>query len=327
VISFHAFLASAHAELPRATFARWASVFFSLSVLTFLLSLAVAQALLGLAALCYAVHLLREPRAISFPPVKLPLALFCLGTVLSVFWAANPTVGWFAVRKLVLFVILLLGANLIASSRHLEFLYRGLFVESALAGLVGIGQFVWQYRQVRAVHPDQIYFYMTAERISGFMGHWMNFGGQQMLIFAALLAFLLLAPKTEARATGIRGSGSGVRRENARHLAVWAIGWLLWGVVVASIVLNFTRGVWLGCFVAALYLVARWKPRRLWALPVLLLVGYLAAPSLVRRRVEVLRHPSRDPALSIRFEMWQVAWRMMQKHPLLGVGPNNIEQV
>jgi len=58
-----------------------------------------------------------------------------------------------------------------------------------------------------------------------------------------------------------------------------------------------------------------------------LLAGYLAAPSMVRRRVEVLRHPSRDPALSIRFEMWQVAWRMMQKHPLLGVGPNNIEQV
>jgi O-antigen ligase len=327
VSSFHAFLASARAELPRATFARWASAFFSLSVLTFLLSLAAAQAFLALAAVCYAIHLLRDHPSVDFPPVKLPLGLFCLGTVISVLWAANPTVGWFAVRKLVLFVILLLGANLIASSKHLEFLYRGLFLESALTGLVGIGQFVWQYQQVRAVHPDQIYFYMTAERISGFMGHWMNFGGQQMLIFAALLAFLLPAPKTEARASGIRVSGFGIRKENTGPVAGWAIWWLLWGVVVASIVLNFTRGVWLGCFVATLYLVARWKPRWLWALPVLLLVGYLAAPSLVRRRVEVLRHPSRDPALSIRFEMWQVAGRMMQKHPFLGVGPNNIEQV
>jgi len=327
VISFPAFLASARAELPGAIFARWASIFFSLSVLTFLLSLTAAQAFLALAAACYAIHLLRERPAIHFPPVKLPLALFSLGTVVSIFWAANPAVGWFAVRKLVLFVILLLGVNLVASRKHLEFLYRGLFVESALAGLVAIGQFVSQYRQVRALHPDRVYVSMTSERISGFLGHWMNFGGQQMLIFAALLAFLLLAPKAEARAIGIRGSGSGVRRANAGPRAGWAIGWLLWGVVVASIVLNFTRGVWLGCFVASLYLVARWKPRWLWALPVLLLASYFAGPSLVRQRIEVLRHPSRDPALSIRFEMWQVAWRMIQKHPLAGVGPNNIEQV
>jgi O-antigen ligase len=48
---------------------------------------------------------------------------------------------------------------------------------------------------------------------------------------------------------------------------------------------------------------------------------------MLRHRIEILRHPSRDPALSIRFEMWQVAWRMIKKHPLVGVGPNSIEQV
>jgi O-antigen ligase len=320
VISLHDFLASARAELPRATYARWASIFFSLSVLTFLLSLAAAQALLALAAACYAVHLLRARPAIHFPPLKLPLALFSLGTVVSIFWAANPAVGWFAVRKLVLFVVLLLGVNLVASSKHLEFLYHGLFAESALAGLVAIGQFILQYRQVRALHPDRVYASLTSERISGFMGHWMNFGGQQMLVFAALLAFLLLRP-------GIRGSGFGIRKGDSAPRPKPTIWWLLLVVIATSIVLNFTRGVWLGCLVVVLYLVARWKPRWLLLLPVLVVVGYFAAPSLVRQRIEILRHPSRDPALSIRFEMWQVAWRMIQKHPLVGVGPNNIEQV
>jgi O-antigen ligase len=320
VISFPALLASARAELPGATCARWASIFFSLSVLTFLLSLTAAQAFLALAAVCYAVHLLRERPTLCFPPVMLPLALFCLGTVVSVFWAANPAAGWFAVRKLVLFVILLLGTNSVASSKHLDFLYRGLFVESALAGLVAIGQFVLQYRQGRVLHPDRLYASMTSARISGFMGHWMNFGGQQMLIFAVLVAFLLLAP-------GAWVSGSGIRKGDTQVRPKQTVWWLLLVVIATSIVLNFTRGVWLGCFVAALYLVARWKPRWLWALPVLLLAGYLAAPAMVRRRVEILRHPSRDPALSIRFEMWQVAWRMIRKHPLVGVGPNNIEQV
>ena len=317
--SFHGFLASARAELPGATLARWASVFFTLSVLSFLISLAASQAFLALAALIYAAHLLSDRPEIHFPPVKLPLVLFCLGTTLSVLWAANTTVGWFAVRKLVLFVILMLGANLVVSARHLEFLFRGLFLESALAGLVAIAQFIVQYRMVRALHPDRIYSSMTSDRITGFMGHWMNFGGQQMLVFAALLAFLILAPK-------IRDSEAGARDLHPQPRVQRLLGWLALAVVAASIVLNFTRGVWLGCFVATFYLVGRWKPRWLLVIPLLLVIGYSVAPSMVRHRIEVLRHPTQDPALSIRFEMWQVAIRMIRQHPWLGVGPNNIEQ-
>ena len=312
-------LASARAELPGAILARWASLFFSLSVLSILISLSAAQAFLAAAGMAYAAHLLHDRPEIHFPPVKLPLALFCLGTVLSVLWAANPTVGWFAVRKLVLFVILLLGANLVVSTRHLEFLLRGLFVESALAGLVAIGQFVVQYRMVRALHPDRIYSSMTSDRITGFMGHWMNFGGQQMLVLAALLAFLILAP-------AIRDSQAGERDLHPQPRVQRLLGWLALAVVAASIVLNFTRGVWLGCFVATLYLVARWKPRWLLVIPIALAVGYFAAPSMLLQRIAILRHPSQDPALSIRFEMWQVAGRMIRQHPWLGVGPNNIEQ-
>ena len=97
-------------------------------------------------------------------------------------------------------------------------------------------------------------------------------------------------------------------------------------IVVFSIVLNFTRGVWLGCFVATVYLVARWKARWLAALPVLLAVAFLVSPSLVRHRVWLAVHPTQDPALAIRFEMWQVSLRMIRQHPWLGVGPNNIER-
>jgi putative inorganic carbon (HCO3(-)) transporter len=319
VISLRNFLASARAELPQATFARWASLFFTVSVLTFLISLAASQAMLGASGLCYSIHLLHDRPHVHFPPIKLPLALFCLGTILSVLAAANPDVGWFAVRKLVLFLVLLLGANLVARGRHLEFLFRGLFLESALAGLVAVGQFIVQYRAARALHPEHVYASLTSDRISGFMGHWMNFGGQQMLIYAALLAFLL-------HAGGVRDSAPGIR-ENSQRSTRRPLWWLVWTIVVVSIVLNFTRGVWLGCFAASLYLVARWKPRWLWLLPPLIVAGYLAAPSLVRQRIEVLRHPESDPALTIRFEMWRVAGRMIREHPWLGVGPNNIEQV
>jgi O-antigen ligase len=308
VTSFGGFLRSAREELPEAPLARWASVLFSLSVLTLLISLAAAQIFLAAATIAFALHLLRDRRVpagaiksrLSFPPLKLPLALFGLLSLMSAAWAGNPA-GWLAMRKLVLFLIWLLAVNLILNSKHLALVYKGLFLESALAGLVAAGQFIAQYRVARAVHPELIYFYMTTERVRGFMGHWMNFGGQQMLVFAALLSFLLLA---------------------ARPRRIW---WAIFAVVGISIVLNFSRGVWLGGVVATFYVVARWKPRWLWALPLLLLLGYLAAPPLVRQRLRVLRHPGTDPSLAIRFEMWQVGSRMIREHPLLGVGPNNIE--
>jgi putative inorganic carbon (hco3(-)) transporter len=290
-------------ELPERACARWAALFFSFSVLTFLFSIAAAQAFLALATLCYIIYWLRRRPTIAFPGIELPLVLFCLFTVLSVFWATNPAAGWFAVRKLVLFVIIPLTVNLVVSRKHLEWLYKALFVESAFVGAVAIGQFVRQYRTIRALHPHHVYSYMITTRISGFMGHWMNFGGQQMLVFACFMAFLLFVPQVSR---------------------FW---WLAMAVTAASIILNFTRGVWLGSFVAALYLVIRWKPRWLLLLPALALAGYFLSPSLVRKRVWLAFHPSQEPALSMRLEIWRVGWRMIRAHPWVGVGPNNIVEV
>jgi O-antigen ligase len=318
VTSLRTLVASARAELPQETFARWASLFFTLSVLTIVVSLSASQAMLAAATLCYLLHLFRHRDTPQFPPIKLPLALFCLGTAVSLLGAADPGLGWYAMRKLVLFLILLLGANLVVSGKHLDFLFRGLFLASALAAVVATGQFIAQYRAALVLPPQHLYATLTSNRITGFMGHWMNFGGQQMLIYAALLAYLIPVSSLRDAAPGIASAPG----RPARKL-LW---WLVWAMVVVSIVLNFTRGVWVGCFVATLYLVGRWKPRWLWLIPALVVVGYFAAPSLVRQRMAAVRHPESDPSLSIRLEMWQVAGRMIRKHPWLGVGPGNIER-
>jgi hypothetical protein len=306
----------------------------------------------------------------------------------------HPAGGWVAVRKLVLFLILLLSVNLVASARHLASLFRGLFLVSALAALVGTVQFVVQYHSLRHLHYERVYYYMTLTRIHGFMGHWMNFGGQQMLVFTALLAFLLTnqdvipsaarnlaltqggsraehqgriprCPENDCAEGALecggltppsplgRRAGGTLRRRQAAALqgasrifmhggepkdhgfCAWnnkgqdgkgkGLYWLVMAVVATSLVLNFTRGVWLGCFVATLYIVARWRPRTLWVIPVLLVVAYLAAPSMLRRRVSLAFHPTDDPALAIRLEMWGVGLRMVRAHPWVGVG--NIPRV
>ena len=312
-------------ELPRPPIARWAAVLFTLFVLALQISLAASQALLAAAGVLYVIYLLQARPQVLFLPVKLPLALFCIFSVVSVFWAANRAVGWFAVRKLVLFLIWLLAMNLVVSAKHLRRLLQGLFLVSFLTSLVGIGQFIIQYRAVRANDPGNVYYYLTSMRSRGFMGHWMHFGGQQMLVFAFLLAFLLLSDGRHSKVEN-RNSGAG-RRFSSFEFRVSFLWWTLLALVVVSIILNFTRGVWLGCFLAGIYLFARWRPKWLWALPIVLALAYVGAPSLVRERVHMAVHPHEDPALSIRLEMWRVALNMIRAHPWVGVGPNNIEEV
>jgi len=334
------FVRCGRTALPHGSLPSVAAIFFSLSVLSLVISLSAAQLFLAGSGVVYATYLVRNRPRFWFPPIALPIIFFSAFTVLSVLEATNSAVGWFAVRKLVLFVVVLLAANLVVKGEHLLALLKGLFICSGLAALVAIIQFAIQFREVAAAHPDRIYYYMTLERIRGFMGHWMNFGGQQMLIFAMLLAFLLIragaagdlepapslvASDSDPASGGVESERSAARRADPRALAAWFWRLVLMTVAI-SIVLNFTRGVWLGCFIAVVYLVARWRARLLCVLPVLLVVGYLFAPALVRERVQRALHPRQDPALSIRLEMWQVALGMIRAHPWLGVGPNNIEQ-
>ena len=288
--------------LPAEISGRWASIFFSLSILTLLFSLAASQVFLAAAGIAYAVHLFRNHPRIAFLPIKLPLALFIVWTIVSMFWAVNPAAGGYQIRKMVLFLILLFAVNLILHLKHLEALYRVLYVEAAIAGVYAAVQFVIQYRAVRAAHPRHIYYFMTQQRITGFMGHWMNFGGQQMLVFVMLLAYLLLRPRVSN---------------------IW---WLVAGVVAFSIILNFTRGVWVGCFVGALYLLARWKVKLLWGVPVLIGAILLASPRMLRERLDSIVRHGNDKSIAMRFEMWNVGWKMIKKHPWVGVGPNNINE-
>jgi len=311
-------------ELPKSPILRWAAVLFTLFVLALQISLAASQAFLAGAGLLYVIHLLRDRPKVLFLPIKLPLALFCILSTVSIFWAANPTAGWFAIRKFVLFLIWLLAVNLVVSADQLRRLLLNFFLVSFLTSLVGIAQFIIQYRDARAHHSGELYHYLTSARIHGFMGHWMHFGGQQMMVFVFLLAFLLLSSGRQSKIE-IRNSEA-ERRTSSSEFRISAFWWILLGLVTLSIILSFTRGVWLGCFLAGVYLLARWKPKWLLAMPILLALAYVGAPSLLRERVHLAMHPTHEPALSIRLEMWHVALRMIRTHPWVGVGPNNIEE-
>ncbi len=267
-------------ELPQAPVAKWAAILFSFFVLTLQISIAASQIFLTAAGILYLIHFFQARPEVNFPLVKLPLALFCILTLIAIVLATNPIAGLFVFRKFVLFFIWLLAINLVVSADHLRRLILGFLLISLLTSVVAIGQFIIQYRDVRAHHPAELYHLLTSTRIHGFMGHWMHFGGQQMMVFAFLLAFLLLSyPRTGM------SQGAGAHAEIAPaswDYKDWPMWWVTLAFVIVSVILNFTRGVWLGCFLSTVYLVYRWKPKVLLLLPVLLALGYVGAPGLIR---------------------------------------------
>ena len=300
MLSFQAISSRVQRFLPEPRLARYASLAFSLSVLSFLVSIAVAQAALAVSAVLFVAHLGNNRPAVRTPRVFLPLLAFCAMTLLSALFSSNLLLSAYAVRKLILFVILLLAVNLVITLAHLRFLLTGLFCVASLAGLVAAAQVSDQYLQARALDPADFYFTMTYTRATGFMGHWMDFSGQQMLILAALAAFFLARPKIK-----------------------WIPVLLLVG---GSLVLSFTRGAWVGSFASLLLLIALRRPKLLWAVPVVALAAFLLAPSLVRERVMSVFQPGSDPSISIRLEMWQVGWNMIRRNPWFGVGPNRVDE-
>jgi O-antigen ligase len=141
--------------------------------------------------------------------------------------------------------------------------------------------------------------------MTGFMSHWMTFSGQEMLALLMLAAFLFFAPSS-----GKRG-----------------LIWVLCGTLMSiALLLGFTRSIWLATAVAGAYLL--WFVRR-WlvaAVPIAAAVAFLLSPPAVRERFTSLIHPKQGvDSNEFRVVTWRTGMRMLEQHPLLGVGPEGVK--
>jgi O-antigen ligase len=133
-------------------------------------------------------------------------------------------------------------------------------------------------------------------RITGFMGHWMTFSGEQLLVWCAAIPAMV--------ALGRR--------------------WLFpLGMVGMALVLSFTRSVWLGA-IGGFLTVALLLPRKM-LVGVVLPVGLvaLAASGLIYHRLSMSFEGNFAPDSS-RLAMVFTGFEMIQDHPIFGVGPERI---
>src|SRR5258708_11315051 len=234
------------------------------------------------------------------PPIKLPLALFFTGTVSS--WLASGHIhdGIPQIRKFFVFLVLLLVFSTfrkIAEIRMIALLWAAVATLSAIRSLF---QF-WQKYQDSLAQKGSFYDFYIGQRITGFMSHWMTFGGEEMIVLLFLLALLFFS--TERRWKGA--------------------AWLCAAILSLSLVLGFTRSIFLlGFPVGLLYLLWFWKKWLVAAAPVAAILAFLAAPAALKERVTSIIQPHGQTDSNLhRTITRRTGMEMIRAHPLLGLGP------
>jgi O-antigen ligase len=257
-----------------------------------LVSVAAAEILLTMACLAW---LILRPRRIVWPGYIIPLCAFVATTVLSVAMSPEPAAGFWVIRKFWLVSMGLLAANFVRTEWRTRISHSVLLAVAALTSLLALVQFGNGYLKFLATQnlaDDPT----VLARITGLMGHWMTFSGEQLLVWCAAVPAMLVLGRR------------------------WMIPL---GAVGTSIVLSFTRSVWLGA-ISGFLVVALMLPRKMLigiVLPVAVVAA--AASGLIYHRVAMSFGQNFAPDNS-RIEMLSAGFRMIRDHPLFGVGPERI---
>jgi O-antigen ligase len=243
------------------------------------LALAVALALLSPEARADVARLRRHPLA-------LPVAVWCVLSIVSVVFALDPGRSFPKLKKLALLTLLPLGA-LPGVRRALRPIIPLLIASTAIVSVWGLIQF-W-------MHGGGL-----DARLRGISGFYMTVAGILMMVGLLCLAEVLAALKDP-------------RPRRMTFLMVSTV------LVVTALAGTYTRGSWMGFVAGALYLLRR---HRALLLGLAVAVGLVAVlgPSDARDRFLFLFHPD-HPRNVERVLIWKHGLGLLDDRPWTGLGP------
>src|SRR3984957_14211167 len=155
------------------------------SAVSILFSIAASQILLALAL----VALLLSKAPLRLPRIWLPLGLFLLLTLVSLAFSGDVAHGLPQVRKIYVYSMLLVVFSVLRDMRTIRWLFLSWAGVGALEAARGLVQFAAKVSEARALGMNFAEYY-EPERITGFMSHWMTFGGEEMFVLIMLTAYL-----------------------------------------------------------------------------------------------------------------------------------------
>jgi O-antigen ligase len=175
---------------------------------------------------------------------------------------------------------------------------------ATLSALWSLFQFWQKYSAAERAHVNP-YDYYVGSRITGFMSHWMTFGGEEMIVLLLLLAFLFFSGEPRWKTAA----------------------WICAVVLAVSMVLGLTRGIFLlGFPTGLLYLLWFWRRWLVAAVPVAALVAFLIAPPIIKERVTSIIRPHGElDSNRHRAILRETGLVMIRAHPWLGLGPEQVK--
>jgi hypothetical protein len=253
------------------------------------LSIAVAQILLTLAALCWLIgHLARRER-LDAPGFFWPLVGYAALTLLAAGFSRDPSASIVDSKQLLLFILVPIVFDFARGARARTMLTVIVTIGAASA-IVGIVQYgVLNYGGL-------------GRRPQGTLSHWMTYSGTLMLVICAAVARLLYDTRDR--------------------------GWVavVMPALVASLALTLTRSAWIGVTVGVGVLLLLRDFRLIALLPIVVGATIAIAPTELTNRI-YSTFDLNDPTSRDRVAMLEAGAAIVKDYPLTGVGPEMVASV
>ncbi len=265
------------------------------------ISIAGFEIALGAAIVAMAV-LRVKPR---WPPIWLPILLFFLGTVISWLACGDLRGGFPQIKKFYVYAMVFVVASTFQNARQIRWLALAWAAAATASAGLGLYQFYDKYED--AVDKNQnFYEAYVADRITGFLDHWMTFSGEMMM------ALLII--------------GSLVFFCRDRRWIPWLIA--AGAIIGAALVAAETRSMWAGAACGGIYLLWLWKRWTVIALPAVAAILMLTNPFGIGERERSLFQPhGEEDSNAHRDVVHRIGYRIIKAHPWLGVGPEQVGKV
>ena len=251
------------------------------------ISIAAAEILLFLLVLLWGLWLAARHEPFETPRMFIPLVVYAGMTLVSTAFSSDPRVSLTACKQLVLFMLVPAVYQLARGSR------ASIVVEVIIG--VGAGSAALGIVQYAVLGYDNL-----GQRPHGVMGHYMTYSGLLMLVACTSSARVLFS------------------RER-----IWPA--LTLPVLLVALALTFTRSAWVGTCVAVALLLSLKEIRLVALLPIVAALFFPIAPQRVTDRFYSI-FDLRDPTNAERVAMLREGARMIAAHPIVGLGPNMVEE-
>ena len=264
-----------------------------LALLAFAASLQVsifaAGVLLTVTAVLWLALIIRNGERPQVPGMFWPLAAYAAVTLISAFFAVDRGVSLRDTKQLVLFAIVPIAYRLLPGKRSLTAV-DVIITVGAIEAVYGIVQYA-------ILNFDHL-----QRRVQGSLTHYMTYSGVLMLVACTAAARIMF-------------------RQQDR---TWAS--LVMPALLVAIALTMSRNAWVGVCVGIGLLLLLRDFRLIGLLPVAAAVFLALAPAQLTERL-YSTFSLADPTNRDRIAMMKSGLRIIQDHPLTGVGPDGVRLV